>query len=621
MAGGENNETVAPGDIKLSCAPRLYKRREPDSKKKRKEIFTSWYMVALHLVASIALAIAMIHGVDGYKALDGTSDARYTGGRFILRSSDVQTLIGYSATIVNSLIAGWSATVVIRCAFAELEGDGLTIKEFNGMFTWPNIPPLSLNGRRAVILLILGLTLPQSYMTPLVTGSVNWGSALEETGKTNVESGNPAANYNLWGWYGSQLQDRQAAVRKAAGMANLAWGKTSGSNSGATQTRCRHVVNDDRVPVNSTLSNVTMPCIVFNNISWPAVESVPALIDAVADNSSMISLSAPDDTGPFSFVNYPGNAVIFDQSNTTLRLPYADQLANKDYSPLDPPPMFPTPFMFSGKMTVIVLMGKDYIQSQTTDGFGYPRPNNSFTSDSSAWQNHFTYLEVHFTVGVMTSPSSTYISSQVVEGDQEPQAADIAAGRWVLEALYLLPDVVSTVAIMNTTSLDTWHNIFNYTENLIRFSYQGAWDMLQRNFDPNTTTLVATIQDRRGQATVTLVRVYAWLAVSILMTVGAVVLWHLIRHCDRNIVVDGPLALLLSDPTEVFGGVDETVRIPKENHHLSNLTVLTKDDENILLRLEEVEAEPSGKTGVFRLRKGARHKEGQGGDVARNCGA
>jgi len=600
MAGGEK-----PASGSTDSAPVAYKRRELDPKRRRKEIFMSWYMIALHLLACIALAMIMIYAVDGYKALDGTSGARYAGGRFIFRSSDVQTLIGYCGTIVNAFIGAWSGTVVMRCAFAELEGDGITIKQFNSLFTWPNIPPFGLKGRKAAIFFILLLTIPQTFMTPLVTGSINWGSSFEETGTRGVASGNPAANYNLWGWYGSKLQDRQAAVRRAAGMANLAWGKTSGSSSTAAQKRCRHVVNDDDVPANSTLKNAVMPCVVLHNITWPTVESEPKIVGAVADESAMLSLSTPDTTGPFSFVNYPGNAVIFDQSNKTLRLPYANQLA--DQGGLEG-----APFIFSGKMTVIVLMGKDYLESDATDGFGYAQPNNKFSTFSSGYQNHFTYLEVYLTVGVITSPSSTYLSSQVVEADQEPQPADIVAGRWVLEALYLLPDVMSTVAIMNATSLDTWQNMFNYTENLVRFSYQGAWDMLQRNFDPDTTNLVARIREPRVLATVTLARVYAWLAVSILMTVAAAGLWRLVGRCSRNVVVDGPLALLLSDPAGLYRDLDEKSRLPEENYHLSNLTVLTEEDEKILLRIEEVGAETFEGTGVFRLRRGVAGQEGVG---------
>lgn len=121
------------------------------------------------------------------------------------------------------------------------------------------------------------------------------------------------------------------------------------------------------------------------------------------------------------------------------------------------------------------------------------------------------------------------------------------------------------VAIMNTTSLDTWGNLLNYTENLIRYSYQGSWDMLQRNFDPNSTSLAYRL------LTVFHARVYRWLFVNLLLTLSVVPLVWMTTKCDRNIVIDGPLSLLLTNPT----GVTKDGK-----NHLSNLGSLEKKDED-----------------------------------------
>ncbi len=74
-------------------------------------------------------------------------------------------------------------------------------------------PLLRLSGSNGIVFLILLLTFPQAYIDPVINGAVNWGSAFEEVGTVTVASGNPEADYTLWGWYGSKLQDRQAAVQ------------------------------------------------------------------------------------------------------------------------------------------------------------------------------------------------------------------------------------------------------------------------------------------------------------------------------------------------------------------------------------------------------------------------
>ncbi|KAG4439472.1 hypothetical protein IFR05_005051 [Cadophora sp. M221] len=535
-------------------------------------MFKAWYVLILHLLGCIGLSLAMFYGVHGYKALDGDSTPRSSNGRFTFRSSDITSLVSAAIILLSVLVSIWCSTSLAQCAFAELEKSGMTIAQFSRMMAWPNIPRRKVRGISGLVMIILLANFPQMYIAPLLEGSVNWATTFEEVSESMVESANPAANFNLWGWYGSKLQDRQGAVRRAAGMANLAWGSTNGSaDTRDAQKRCRHVVNDNQLPLNSGLANVNMPCIVVHSITWPT-GSVPEIVDAVADVSKFLSIT---DSTPFSYVNYPGNAVLFDQTNKTLKSPYSGNMSDDDLFRSES--VYPTSFKFSGVMTAIVLLGKEYNDAPyLVDGFGYPQPNNSFSTSTSGSQLHFTYLEINFTVGVTTAPRSTYISSQVVESNEDPKAEDIVAGPWVNEALYLLPDVMSMVAIMNTSSLDTWGNLFNYTENLIKYSYQGSWDMLQRNFDPNTTTLVARIAEPRLQATVSFPRVYGWLFVNLLLTLSVFPLAWLTFKCDRSIIVDGPLSFLLTDPSNL---------LKDGKHHLTNLAFPSKEDNKITMQL------------------------------------
>ena len=85
-----------------------------------------------------------------------------------------------------------------------------------------------------------------------------------------------------------------------------------------------------------------------------------------------------------------------------------------------------------------------------------------------------------------TAAKSIYTSNQVVGSNNIPSDHDIVEGPWVYEAMYLLPDVMSMVVIMNTTSLNSWNNLENYVSNLISYSYQGSWYMSQRSFDQNS---------------------------------------------------------------------------------------------------------------------------------------
>jgi hypothetical protein len=317
-------------------------------------------------------------------------------------------------------------------------------------------------------------------------------------------------------------------------------------------------------------------------------------------------------------VNYPGNGVIFDPTNQTLQLPFTGILKSNPLAAaltefLDEPQP-PQPFRFSGSMTAVVQVAQSYRYGpKNADAFGYAELNNRVTTsgggvlasslggllgglfsedltdigdflDKLYADTTYTYLEINFTAGVMTGPS-TSLSSQAVEGNRIPSDTDILWGMWVREALYLLPDVMSMVAIMNTTQLNSYHNIENYTANLLTYSYQGAWDMLQRTFDSTNTNLTAIPREPRVQASVVYSRVYGWLFLSWLFTLSSLPLRWLTGQCKRSAVIDGQTAMLMTDPSEVL----------KEHGDLTNLVSVTKNEGKIMLKLEESSA------GRFRL--------------------
>jgi hypothetical protein len=584
-------------------------------------VVKAWYMLVLHFIFCLILALVILYAVDGYKALGGDNESHHQSQGYVLRTGDVMTLISMGLVLVKLTVASWSALAISRCAFFCLE-KGMTISQFGSLLSFkipPQIFPRDKFGV-AIILLLLGV-IPQAFIAPLLSGSVNWNAAFEDGVPLNVTSGNPTSNFGLWGYWqvSSNVNERVGAVRRAAGLAGSAWATDiNGTRNGtATTPRCRHVMNDVGLSANTTLLNVTMPCLIIHSITWPTVATsdIPPAVTNIAKNSTQLSLSGAN---PLSYVNYPGNGVIFDPTNETLQAPYTGILNSSPFddalTELLDHPQPPTPLRYSGSMTAVVQVAQNYLYGpKNADAFGYAELNNRYTTtgggvlgsslgsllggflsggltdigkllDDLYADTTYTYLEINFTAGVMTGPA-TYLSSKAVEGNQIPSDADIVEALWVREALYLLPDVMSTVAIMNTTQLNSYHNIENYTANLLTYSFQGAWDMLQRSFDRTNTNLTAIPREPRVQASVVHSRVYGWLFMSLLFTLSSLPLWWLTKQCKRSAVIDGQTALLMTDPSEVL----------KEHGDLTDLASVTKSEGQIMLRLEESSA------GRFRL--------------------
>jgi len=75
------------------------------------------------------------------------------------------------------------------------------------------------------------------------------------------------------------------------------------------------------------------------------------------------------------------------------------------------------------------------------------------------------------------------------------------------------------VSILNATSLEMWHDLQRYTRTLIRHSYLGAWDVLQREFDSvEVVNRTVTLREVRLQASISRFRVVGYLRMNFLFS-------------------------------------------------------------------------------------------------------
>jgi hypothetical protein len=533
------------------------------SEKKR---FWKWLALIIHFVVSIATALVVILALDGYKALDGNGISRNRNGKFKLRSSDIITLLSAIMTVLGVTASVWSGAVLWNCVsfiwyYPSVDHHGQTVDITERLHEMKYIlnfmvqrwPLKKIQGKRlprVLIAVALLPIIPQLFSAPLLEGSLNWQFSFEFGANQYVASRYPTSNFPQWRYYSTASTIPYTDVNIAAGLAGVAWDSSLAKGGTPINKRCRHVVNDNQFPNGSTLHMATIPCIVVHSITWPT-SPMPSKVSAILNSNSLLSISG---INLFSDTNNPGIAVLFDPTNETLPLPPVFSRQNSSVLIYFTEPVYPTPFIFSGKLTAIVQLIKRYPYEPTLiDPFGYTNPNNSVvggytTVDISdgyvGGDANYTYLEIEFTAGVATLETTTYINSGVIEsGPLDPVTSDIHPGAWVREALYLMPDVMTAVAIMNTTSLNTWDNIANYTENLIRYSYLGAWDMLHNRFEPNNTNLTASIAEPRLQASVSKARVTGWVVIQCLFILTFLPIMFL-KLSDGKELADEPLDLI-----------------------------------------------------------------------------
>ncbi|KAK6523107.1 hypothetical protein TWF694_006005 [Orbilia ellipsospora] len=513
------------------------------------------YLIA-HPILCIALAFAVAFGIDGYEAIDG-SVSRYADGKLRFHVNDITTFVSAGLVVVKLLVSSWSAIALWECVY-------ILRKEFNDTATTTNdakasdgpysekvgdnkaidtdgrlqfmisrrLPPwfkypfkVPRGGQSWVILVVLLFILPQAFLAPLLSGSIDWAASFTLKDETrNLNSVSPIADFGKWYWYNSPGDGiHDLLSKRAAGYAALAWANsiaTAKNGTSITGNGCRHVTNDADLPVNSTLLNAIVPCIRINSISWAMSEEETTLDDRLLveqpDKLSLVGNSLSD-------YYISGAAAAFDANNLNIYNINA-----------------PNPTIFSGTLSVGLLLDRQrtttpLCMGQNATAFGPGDRYNQYYNlpRGNSW-DCACYLvgKISFTAGVTTSRLSTYVSPRIVEDQTPIDEVVFEPSPWVQPAIWALPDLMLLIPSLNASQFPTWDNLDLYTEGLVRQAYLAAWDALHDYFEEENNSYVAIPSEQTIRAKVSFTRVFAWLAVSLLMPLAGILMLAL-----RGIVI------------------------------------------------------------------------------------
>ncbi|KAK4443161.1 hypothetical protein QBC34DRAFT_478322 [Podospora aff. communis PSN243] len=492
---------------------------ETGSKQKTPAATKAWLILFIHAACCISLAMSMAFRLHGYKAGDESTPHRIEG-KLVLRVSDITTLVSVALVIIKVIAGFWSA--IVLWAFGRHMWNHKTRDEVRTratalrMIRWKLQP--GLQGLRdmpsnfagwAISAAVVSVMI-QAYIGPILTGSVNWDAGFHVSSQAVLLSSvDPTADFSQWYWYNAQGSfDKRAYLRAAAGYANLAWADTStvdDKGKSIVGNGCRHVVSSGiGLPPNSTLIDATLPCIDIHSIQWyRSANEVTGDEWAISSGDDLILVG--DD--PFSYYR-GGVTLVYDPTH----------LRQNPATTSNPPP----PNKFSGTMTVALMLARrNYKIHPPCDQL----PNTIFgdvrslpylverTRSSSEDENCFLLGKISLSVGVTKSTRATFLSPRVIE-DLTPIGD---------EAIWLLPDLLTMLAVSNVSQPPTFNNVDEYVKGIVRQGYLGAWDMLSHSFDMEGPEYSAFRADPRLVASVSFARAFGWLAGSLLMTVTGVI--------------------------------------------------------------------------------------------------
>jgi hypothetical protein len=510
------SETLLP--VAEADADSLSPNIIPESKTRVSEVAQAWIVLSIHGACCIALALAIAFGLNGYKAGDESSPRRVEG-KLLLRVADVTTLVSVALVVVKVIVGVWSTTVLWGFGHHMFQKSAPSRKVWK-MIRWRLPPELqSLKSKPKdfqdwIISVTVIVLFIQAFIGPILTGSISWNAAFDLSKKAvSVSSVNEAASFSGWYWYNAQgAFDKRAHLRAAAGYASLAWTDTStvdAKGNSNTGNGCRSVINDVGLSRNSSLVDATLPCIKINSIHWYRNES-----EVKEDDWSNVEgkdLTLIDDD-PFYY--YRGGVTLVYDNNNLRKYPDSTD---------KPPP----PNKFSGAMTVALMLARRNYEEDppcskllnTVFGDISPLPYLTLGALPTAGdENCFLIGKIDFTAGVIKSSRATYIGPRIVESQTPIQDVEFQDNPWVQEALWLLPDLLTMLAVSNVSLPPTFENIDDYVNGIVRQGYLAAWDMLHHSFDEEGPSYQGYPAQDRLVANVSFQRVFAWLGVSLFMT-------------------------------------------------------------------------------------------------------
>ena len=496
-----------------------------DEEEKLQSKFKGWYLVLLHGVFCIGLSVTIAIAIDGYNAVDAITP-RLNDGRYSLRVADITTLISAALVVIKLVVTALTSIIVWRCAevlvfFTEagLSSTQLLFVLKQSGLQWIRDPWFPKEPRSWAIATILFLTLGQAIIAPLLSGSINWVS-VSVIGSTIIPVNSTVPTADLYYWYQFILPaydlERELVRNAAAGFTNLAWSESSDLSADGTSLTgngCRHVTtNSNGITSGSAISNITIPCLHISSIDWAvSADQIPDNIRNTAFGGSKEYLSLVNTS--LGAYNVPGQALLFD----------ANHLWDDSQSDDLPPPS-----VASGTYSLAIVVASQYANHSSELNASAFGPVSTFPQYLYGWQlgGWYAFANVTLTAGVVHSAAANTLSNpRVVEDQTDPAQLTIAPDPWTQNALWLLPDLITVLAGENATQFPTWNLLDAYVTNIVRAAYGGAWDALHAAYDPRSEIALATLREPRIQAVVSHPRVFAWLALSLLMAAAA--LWTL----------------------------------------------------------------------------------------------
>ena len=559
---------------------------------KARQFILQWWAPVVQSTLSILLAVGVSCLENTRFAIDLGKGQGYSN-IFPLRPGDVTTLVSASLLAIRLVGQSLVALVTWRCAMILLQNDGLKLSQLNTMIAY-RLPSVCTGRHTWLIALVLLMMVPSGFITPLLSGSIDWKSRTEYEDTTSVRggfgpdqtglvpndswvAGTPDANFAL------------AILMTAIGIASVTWVDETPYQNVSSVGKYRYIPTDP-APIHTEVKDVPIPVIEVHSISWRDTLEDWA-VDLVLHQTKIIYTSK-DSVRQQSF--NIGNGILFHNKTTFPDSEGSTKIASTTRK--------------------IAVLAERYMEgiydsratNMSCDVLGGLKERwgdvSSYTFLPGPWGTCWVVGNINFTTGIRYFDTGRYIMNQTIEArrtgnDTENLVGDV----WTEQAIYMLSDMMSTLPMMTATRRARARgDLTQYTEELVHQSYTAMRTAIYP-YSPEQLELKTRCLVYYIYAKVDRMRVVAWLILNLLLPVSALLVSWIERHsqmrCMRNTLAETTLGPLLMDVREVLAA---------ERNGITNLSYVTAADSRDMgiLQLNVIEG-PTGNS-LFALTNAVR---------------
>lgn len=166
----------------------------------------------------------------------------------------------------------------------------------------------------------------------------------------------------------------------------------------------------------------------------------------------------------------------------------------------------------------------------------------------------YVVASLKISAGMFHSHNSSIVGRNVVK-DSTTDIAALMPDQLLPDAFFALPDVMHTISLMNSSSVNQMGRQEAYVKTILTQSYFGIWTSMAEYFRSNERSGAVThaaIPTPVVRAQVTVWRMWLWLGLNLLVTISGTILYILQICCGTKPTSDTVLTALMLDPSRIL---------------------------------------------------------------------